>query len=77
MSCGVGHRLSSDPAWLWLWHTLSAVAPIQPLAREPPYAEGAAVYRVYFFSFFAKKKKKKKKEEAKIMAVKDYNPLKK
>ena len=34
---------------LWLWHRLAAVAPIQPLAWEIPYAEGAAL----------KKKKKK------------------
>ena len=31
-SCDVGRRCSSDPALLWLWHSLVAVAPIQPLA---------------------------------------------
>ena len=42
VSCGVGHRLSSDPAMLWLWRRPVATAPIRPLAWEPPYAEGAA-----------------------------------
>ena len=42
MSCGVGHRRGSDPALLWLWHRLVATARIRPLAREPPYAMGAA-----------------------------------
>ena len=50
MSCGVGR---SDPALLWLWHRLAAIAPIQPLAWEPPYATGAA-------QEMEKKKKKKK-----------------
>ena len=40
MSCGVGHRCSSDPALLWC--RLAAVAPIQPLAWEPPHAMGEA-----------------------------------
>ena len=26
MSCDVGHRCSSDPALLWLWHRLAATA---------------------------------------------------
>ena len=30
MSCGVGHRRSSDLALMWLWHTLAAVALIRP-----------------------------------------------
>ena len=42
MSCGVGHRRSSDPMLLWLWLWLAAVAPAGPLAWEPPYAAGAA-----------------------------------
>ena len=50
MSYGVGHRCGSDLAWLWLWP--AAVAPIGPLAWEPPYAVGAALK--------SKKKKKKK-----------------
>ena len=28
---------------LWLWYRLAAVAPIQPLAWEPPYAESVAL----------------------------------
>ena len=38
--------------WLWLRYKLAAVALIQPLAWEPPYATGAVQKR--------KKKKKKK-----------------
>ena len=41
MSCGVGRRLGSDPALLWLWRR--ATAPIRPLAWEHPYAQGAAL----------------------------------
>ena len=40
MNCGVGHRHGSDPTLLWLWHRSAAVAPVQPLAWEPPYAMG-------------------------------------
>ena len=32
ISCGVGHRLSSDLALLWLWLWPVAIALIQPLA---------------------------------------------
>ena len=45
MSCGVGHRHSSDPTWLWPWHGLVATAPIGPLAWEPPYVAGVALKR--------------------------------
>ena len=43
--CGVGHRLGSDLAllWLWLWCRQVATAPIGPLAWEPQYAMGAAL----------------------------------
>ena len=41
MSCGVGHRCSSDLVLLWLWPV--ATAPIRPLAWEPPYASGASL----------------------------------
>ena len=38
MSCGVGHKHSSDSAllwlWLWLWHRPAAAVPIQVLAWE-------------------------------------------
>ena len=40
ISCGVGRRHGLDPALLWLWCRLAAVAPIQPLAWELPYAMG-------------------------------------
>ena len=43
VSCGVGHRSGSDLALLWLWCRSVATAPIQPLAWEPPYAEGVAL----------------------------------
>ena len=45
MNCGVGHRHGSDPVLLWLWCRLAAVAPIQPLAWELPYATGVAIKR--------------------------------
>ena len=56
MSCGVGDRHSSDLALLWLWHRPAAVALIQPLAWESPYAAGAALKK-------DKKNKKKQKKE--------------
>ena len=43
VSCGVGRRLDSVLALLWLWHRPVARAPIGPLAWEPPYALGVAV----------------------------------
>ena len=43
MSCGIAHRCSSDPPWLWLWCRPAATAPILTLAREFPYAVGAAL----------------------------------
>ena len=43
MSCGVGHRCSSDPELLWLRRRLVVTAPIRPLAWEPPHAMGAAL----------------------------------
>ena len=51
-------QTSSDSALLWLWHKHTATALIQPLAREPPYATGAAQEN----GKKAKKKKRKKKE---------------
>ena len=51
MGCGVGHRHGSEPALLWLWCRLAAVALICTLAWEPPYAAGVAL----------KKRPKKKK----------------
>ena len=42
VSCGVGCRHGSDPELLWLWCRPAAIAPIRPLAWEPPHASGAA-----------------------------------
>ena len=52
MSCGVGRRGGSDLVLLWFWCRLAAIAPIRPLAWEPPYAICLALKR--------QKKKKKK-----------------
>ena len=52
MSCGIGHRHSSDLALLWLRCRPAATALNQPLALELPYATDAAL----------KKTKKKKKK---------------
>ena len=46
-----------DPALPWLWRRPAAVAPIQLLAWEPPYAAGMALKRQN-----TKRKKKKKKK---------------
>ena len=43
MSCGVGHRHSSDPELLWLWSRPVVTVQIRPLAWEPPYAVGVAL----------------------------------
>ena len=59
MICGVGHRLSSDPALLWLWLWPVATDPIRPLAWEPPYAACADLKR-------QKKKKKNQEKKQKI-----------
>ena len=45
MSCGVDYRCGLDPMLLWLWCGPTAVAPIRPLAWEPPHAMGAALKR--------------------------------
>ena len=31
-----------DPALLWMWYRLAAVASVQPLSWEPPYASSVA-----------------------------------
>ena len=55
MGCGVGRRCGSDLAFLWLWQRRPvAIAPIRPLAWEPPDAAGAALKR--------QRKRKEKKE---------------
>ena len=55
MSHVVGRRLDLDLALLWLWCRSTAVAPIQPLAWEPPCAVGVAL-----------KSKEKKKQQKKL-----------
>ena len=45
MSCNVGRRCGSDLMLLWLWCRPATVAPIQPVAWEPPYAMGVALKR--------------------------------
>ena len=42
-SGGADRRHCSDPTWLWQWLWPAAVALIQPLAWELPYASGAAL----------------------------------
>ena len=59
MSCGVGHRHGSDLVLLWLRCRLAAEAPIQPLARELPYATGAT----------GPKMQKKKKKDRKSLCI--------
>ena len=46
----------NNPALLWLWGRLAAVALIRPLAWGPPYAAGAAL----------KKKRKRRKNTGRI-----------
>ena len=58
MSCGMGRRCGSDPAWLWLWHRWAATALTRPLAWEPPYAAGVAL-----------EKTTKKKKEPRVMTA--------
>ena len=43
MSCGVGHNRGLDLALLWLWCRPAAVALIQTLAWELPYAKGVGL----------------------------------
>ena len=64
MSCGVHHRCGSDPALLWLWHRPAAIAPIGPLAWEPPHAASITPKR--------QKKKKEKRERKENMHIRYY-----
>ena len=50
----------NDPALPWLWCRPVAIAPIRPLAWEPPYAASVTLK--------SKKKKKMRKEKEKAMA---------
>ena len=56
VTCGVGHKCSSDPELLWLWRRPAATASIGSLAWEPPYATGVALEKTK-----DKRQKKKKK----------------
>ena len=65
MSCGVGHRHSSNLALLWLWRRLAAIALIQPLAWEPPYAVSTAL----------KRQKKKKRVGEETLLINTYKAI--
>ena len=60
----VGCRCGSDPALLWLWCGLEAMALIRPLAWEPPYAARATqeMAKRHTHKHTQKKKKEKEKE---------------
>ena len=60
MSYGVGCRHGLDLALLWLWSRPAVVAPIPPLAWEPPYATGLALKR---------KTERKRKEKHKRVSI--------
>ena len=45
MSCGVGHRRSSDLVLLWLWDRPAVIAAIRPLAWQLPYVQGVSLKR--------------------------------
>ena len=60
MSCGVGYRRGSDPVLLWPWRRLVAIALIQSLAWEPPYAMGVA-------QEMAKRQRKEKQQKTEII----------
>ena len=45
MSCRQATNVGLDSALLWLWCRPAPAALIQPLAWEPPYAEGMAIKR--------------------------------
>ena len=65
MSCGVGRRHGLDLALLWLWYRPAAVAPMRPLAWEPPYAVAAALKK--------KKDQKRKKKNPSILLTSDQS----
>ena len=49
MSYGVGHRHGLNLALLWLWCRPAAAFLIRPIARELPYATGAALKKMKKF----------------------------
>ena len=56
---GLARRVK-DLALLWLWHRLAALAPIRPIAWEPPCATCAALKKT-------KDKKRKQKQKNGVM----------
>ena len=52
---------------LWLWWRLAAIAPIPPLAWEPPYAVGVALEKIN--NFFEERKEGKARKEENIRPV--------
>ena len=62
-SCGVGCRQGLDPVLLWLWCRPAAVAPIRPLAWEPPHAMGAALEKTKRHTQTHKKERERNKED--------------
>ena len=54
MSCGEGRRCSLDPLLLWLWCRPVAIAPIRPLAWEPPYAVDVALKKKHKTKYILK-----------------------
>ena len=69
MSCGVGHRCSSDLVLLWQWCRQVATALIQTLAWEPPYTAGFSPKK-------PKKTKNKKRQTTSLKRVCGYCLLK-
>ena len=67
MSCSVVGRCGSDPALPWLWCRPAAIAPIRPLAWEPPYGTWAGLKK----QTNKQKGKKKKKPEQKTPELLD------
>jgi len=65
MGCGVSCKHGLDPLLLWLWHRLTTVAPIRPLAWKLPYAMGSALKSI--------KKKGKRKEISEFTKVVSIN----
>ena len=47
-------RCRLDPALLWLWCRLAAVALIRPLAWEPPKNTHKKVYRISYSKYISK-----------------------
>ena len=50
-SCGVGHRGSLDPVFLWLWHMPVVIVPVRPLAWELPFAAGTSLKSKYIYKY--------------------------